>query len=168
MNSFAFILIFKTIVLTLSLWCPVSLCPRGAAHVSQPGRGGGSHRPWACTLLCPPASSVRLWQSLPPGLCLAGLGSDWPTLRPPVTAHGGRARLQATAQGHPTLTLAVQGETSLPVLRELAAVTLKANGPRTTNSAVLQSSQTLPEATLITLLSSSLRSPAYREIVPLR
>lgn len=53
------------------------------------------------------------------------------------------------------------------MLRELAAVTLKANGPRTTNSAVLQSSQTLPEATLITLLSS-LRSPAYREIVPLR
>lgn len=65
-NDFAFILIFKTIVLTLSLWCPVSLCPRGAAHVSQPGRGGGSHRPWACTLLCPPASSVRLWKSLPP------------------------------------------------------------------------------------------------------
>lgn len=54
------------------------------------------------------------------------------------------------------------------MLRELAAVTLKAAGPRTTNSAVLQSSQTLPEATLITLLSSSLRSPAYREIVPLR
>lgn len=53
------------------------------------------------------------------------------------------------------------------MLRELAAVTLKAAGPRTTNSAVLQSSQTLPEATLITLLSS-LRSPAYREIVPLR
>lgn len=121
------------------------LSPGGVAAPTGPGLA-------PCCAHLPPLSDCG--SHCHPGLCLAGLGSDWPTARHPVTARRGRAWLQATAQGRPTLTLAVQGETSLPVLRELAVVTLKAAGPRTTNSAVLQSSQTLPEATLITLLSS--------------
>lgn len=163
MNSFAFILIFKTIVLTLSLWCPVSLCPRGAAHVSQPGRGGGSHRPWACTLLCPPASSVRLWQSLPPGPLPGWPGQRLAYAEAPSHCSWREGPAPGHCSGSPNLDLGCPRRNKPPC----APVTLKANGPRTTNSAVLQSSQTLPEATLITLLSS-LRSPAYREIVPLR
>lgn len=110
-RGFALILIFKHIKTLLVGWTteflvpPYISCPRRMPHSAHPGPGpagppslGGwlpqalalwGHGHTSCSV--PSASSFRLQAAT----AMPGLGSDWPSVRSSVKAHGQRAWLPA-------------------------------------------------------------------------